>query len=321
VANHLIVRLFTNILFVVSSLVGAAFVAGPEALAEGSAVASVISQKNTAKSTQTGSRTGKPVTNGYIPPASDEELPSLQDVAPANRKDEASDVQSSQEDEPPAEEGMVQVRIRINVPQKIRANSAISVYPYPPRPPRNIIFSTPLPTKDKQIRGQLLNTGYAGRTSLDKTFPPGGWRWQYAMRDAINKSGANPPTTILTMYPWINRILPYMREEIAKVNEVEKDRKIRYQAICKDFEENGQDLENEAMQKGLSPVELRMRYRTGIRMLSGVANVTPGTWWVVATHKVPGLHYFWMQPITVVPGENMSIQLTQANAIAIQGGW
>lgn len=318
-ANQSIIRHFTAALLVFASVGGAAFVASPDARAEGSAVASVISQNSPGKTKQASAGTAKPAVRGYVPAESDAELPSLQDVAPGGSRETSSD--STQEDEPPAEEGQVQIRIRINVPQKNRATSAISVYPYPPRPPRNIFFAAPLPTKEPQVRGQLLNTGYAGRTSLSKTFPPGGWRWQYALREAVDKSGANFPSNILTMYPWVSRILPYMNAEIAKVNEIEKDRKIRYLAICKEFEENGQDLENEALQKGLSPVELRMRYRTGVRMLSGVVNVTPGTWWVVATHKVPGLNYFWMQPITAVAGENMSIQLTQSNAIAIQGGW
>ncbi|MBC7998685.1 MAG: hypothetical protein IAF58_12125, partial [Leptolyngbya sp.] len=219
-ANQSIIRLFTAALLVVVSLGSAAFVASPDARAEGSAVASIISQKTAGKTEQGSAGTVKPAVKGYVPAETDAELPSLQDIAPSARRE--SNSESSPEDELPAEEGQVQIRIRINVPQKIKATSAISVYPYPPRPPRNIFFATPLPTKEKQVRGQLLNTGYAGRTSLSKTFPPGGWRWQYALREAVDKSGANFPSNILTMYPWVSRILPYMNAEIAKVNELEK---------------------------------------------------------------------------------------------------
>ncbi len=100
-----------------------------------------------------------------------------------------------------------------------------------------------LDDKPKSIRSQLLNLGYSNRSSDSKLFPTGGWRWQYILKAALQKSGTRPPTNIVTMYPWTFKMVPYVQAEVRRINEIEADRKVRYQTVVKDFEENGVELE------------------------------------------------------------------------------
>ncbi len=217
-------------------------------------------------------------------------------------------------------EGEANLRVRISVPHQTRAVSSISIYPYPPRPPRMIKAISKLDDKPKSIRSQLLNLGYSNRSSDSKLFPTGGWRWQYILKAALQKSGTRPPTNIVTMYPWTFKMVPYVQAEVRRINEIEADRKVRYQTVVKDFEENGVELENEALQKGLSPIEINLK--NGARkLLSGTATISPGTWYIVASHKTSSLNFFWQIPVTVSAGEKSTVQLTQTNALVIEGAW
>lgn len=212
------------------------------------------------------------------------------------------------------------IRVRISVPHKKRPVSTIMLYPYPPKPPRIKNAIMKLDSKPRTLKNQLLNLGYSGRSGLDKPYVPSGWRWQYAYSAALAKSGTRAPTNIVTFYPWSWKMIPYLKEEVERLNEIETARSERYREAVKEHEQNGVDLETEALQKGLSPVEIKLQAGDTIK-LSGSAKVMCGTWWVVATHKVPGLNFFWQLPVRVEAGENPDVQLTQSNALMIEGGW
>ena len=245
----------------------------------------------------------------------------------------APSAQSSLEDDevPPADdgsqdmnvalpEGEAQLRVRISVPHQVRPNSMITLYPYPPRPPKVVRNINKIDDKPKGIRQQLLNIGYSSRSSDSKLFPQAGWRWKYILKAATEKSGTHPPTNILTMYPWTFKMVPYVQAEIRRINEIEADRKVRYQSAMRDFEENGVELENEATQKGLAPIEINLK-RGDRKLLSGEAVVVPGTWYVVAAHKTANLKFYWQIPVSISAGERQTIQLTQTNALVIEGAW
>lgn len=292
----------------------------------GSAVASVVSQKRSARTGpqdadgQAAVPNRPALTPGAVP-ATEPEPAVLQQIQPSiegEAEQKADDGSQEMVSEPPAGEAML--RVRISVPHQTRPVSSITLYPYPPRPPRVTRQINKLDDKPKSIRNQLLNLGYANRSSDSRLFPTSGWRWQYILRAALQKSGTRTPTNIITMYPWTYKMVPYVQAEIRRINEIEADRKVRYQSAVKDFEENGIDLENEALQKGLAPIEINLKNGTR-KLQSGVAAVSPGTWYIVAAHKTSNLKFFWQIPVTLSAGEKSTVQLTQTNALVIEGGW
>jgi hypothetical protein len=291
-----------------------------------SAVASVVSQKHTARTNPQDANGQKVAPNRPASPprtvtSTEPEAAGLGQIQPsieAEAELKADDGSQEMMSAPP--EGEAMLRVRISVPHQTRPVSSITLYPYPPRPPRMIRQINKLDDKPKSIRNQLLNLGYSNRSSDSRLFPTSGWRWQYILRAALQKSGTRPPTNIITMYPWTHKMVPYVQAEVRRINEIEADRLVRYQSTVKDFEENGIDLENEAMQKGLAPIEINLR--NGARkLLSGEAAVSPGTWYIVAAHKTSNLNFFWQIPVTLSAGEKSTVQLTQTNALVIEGGW
>jgi len=245
----------------------------------------------------------------------------LQQIQPQIEANEDKSVDDdSQEMSGILPEGEAQLRVRISVPHKVNPDSTITLYPYPVRPPKIVTIFAKIDESPKMIRAQLLNLGYAQRSSDSRLFPIGGWRWKYIINAALAKSGTRAPTNIVTMYPWTRKMVPYVQPEIRRINQIEEERKARYRAAQKDFEENGVDIENEALHKGLAPVEIKLIKGRAISM-SGTAVVPPGTWYVVATHKTPNLKFYWQIPVTVSAGDRQTVQLTQTNALVIQGDW
>ena len=216
--------------------------------------------------------------------------------------------------------GEAQLRVRVSVPHKVRPETTITLYPYPVRPPKSLKFPLKIDDNPKALRSQLLNLGYAQRSSDTRLFPIGGWRWKYIINAALAKSGTRAPTNIVTMYPWTFKMVPYVQAEVRRINQIEEDRKQSYLSAMKNFEENGVDLENEALHRGLAPVEIAIK-KGRTTAMSGTAVVPPGTWYVVATHKTPNLKFYWQIPVTVSVGDRSTIELTQTNALVIDGDW
>ncbi len=291
------------------------------------AVASIVSQKRPGKASAPAQedQVKAPKSRSSVPkpqaPKADPEPAVMQQIQPSIEEDETPAADDGSQDEmsaPP--EGESLLKVRISVPHHTRAVSTITLYPYPPRPPKMYRPTLKIHDDAKSIRGQLLNLGYSNRSSDTKLFPHGGWRWHYVLNAAYKKSGSRPPTNIMTMYPWTFKMVPYVRAEIRRINEIEHDRNLRYLVMMKDFDENGVELENEAVQKGLSPVEIKMKKGT-LKLLSGVAAISPGTWYIVAAHKTSNLKFYWQIPVTVAEGEKAAVELTQTNALVIEGDW
>ncbi len=206
--------------------------------------------------------------------------------------------------------------VRINVPHNTHPVDVFTAYPYPVKPPRLAAPPSYLPVDRPSLKGLLLSSGYSARISTDKAYPTGGWRWQYAYNSALKKSKLGLPHTILTMYQWIDAIMPCVAAECRRSNEIEDARWARYQKAVDEFEQKFADIENEAVRKGLYPVEMPCRAR-GFSQ----AQVPPGSYWLTCTRKVPGLTYYWREPVEVAPGAVVNLMLTESNALEILGGW
>ncbi|HEY9719268.1 MAG TPA: hypothetical protein V6C69_17460 [Trichormus sp.] len=216
----------------------------------------------------------------------------------------------------------VQLFVSLDVPHhSSNTVSFCAIYPYPQTLPIRLHQTPPLDTKTFAIRTLLLNTAYARKTMKTVAYPQGGWRWQEAYERALKRSGREEPHVVLNLYPFINDLVPYCREEVKRSNEFEEKRVERYDQAVKDLAETKADTETEATRKGMVPVSVRYTkfFPNGIRQ--GIVRVMPGHWWVIATHKVPGLTYYWQEPVAIQPGEPAEIVLSEKNALLIEGAW
>ena len=219
-----------------------------------------------------------------------------------------------------AKSNKVNLTIHINVPHNMRAVDSCRVYPYPVAPPRQKHPIAPLSTKSKEIQNQLQGLGYSTMSRVEKAYPSGGWRQQYAFRAAEAKSGEGLPHTVFTMYAWREAMEPYMRTEIIRINAIEKDRKERYEAAQQIFDEHRTDMEVQAFNDGLFPQDVLLRPWHGNKK-SGKISLDETNWWIVALHKTPGLQYYWLWPVKLSNAPEQLVELNEDNAIVIDGGW
>ncbi|MBY0360118.1 MAG: hypothetical protein K2W82_19100 [Candidatus Obscuribacterales bacterium] len=215
----------------------------------------------------------------------------------------------------PAEPQTV-LNFRIVVPHNTNAVDVVYVYPYPVKLPPLSGQMNPLPTNPGELKGMILGAGYSDRIDFNRPYPAYGWRWVHSFYRAHAKSGLGWPHTMLTMYPWVDKMLPYVMAEVKHSNSEESERLGRYVKAGEEYESTHVERENEATLKGLVPIAVKMNSR-GI----GQTKLFPGNWWVTATRKVPGLKMFWEIPITCRPDQTINVQFTEANALTIQGGW
>ncbi len=208
------------------------------------------------------------------------------------------------------------IRIEVYVLHNDKPKEEFTCYPYPVRPPDQKTKQIDLPTSRKAIKGFLLNSGYAMRSADKYAYPMFGWRWQYAYHAALDKFQGTVPHTIVSIYPFIDDLSPYILAEDKRINAQEKVRKARWQKAVDEYNDNHQDLEAEAAEKGLAPIPVTMKKR-----YLGSADVPPGTWWISGVHKVAGLQYYWVEPITVAAGDNITLHFTEDNALIVIGGW
>lgn len=214
----------------------------------------------------------------------------------------------------------INLTIHINVPHNNKAVDWCRIYPYPVAPPKIKTEVERLPIRDKQLRSLILAIAYWNKTRTDKPYPAGGWRMQYALQSAIAKSGLNAPHTIVTEYPWADNILPYIRKEVIVINAKELDRKKRHKLAQTIFDEHRADLEVQAFNKGLFPIDVPIsRERGGHR--KGKTLVDKANWWIVVIHKIPGLKYYWLWPVRLNDNPEQLVTLNEDNAIYIEGAW
>lgn len=208
------------------------------------------------------------------------------------------------------------VKIEISVQHNDKPKESFTCYPYPVKPPEHLTKQTFLPTSRAAIRGYLLTSGYAIRSENMYPYPMFGWRWQYAYHAALRNYPGTVPHGVASLYPWIDDMSPLVLKECKRINDKEKLRQTRWQKATDDYNANHEQLEEEASRKGLAPVTMTMNKR----YLANV-DLPPGTWWISGMHKVPGLTFYWQEPITLSVGDNQTILLNEDNALVIEGGW
>jgi len=210
---------------------------------------------------------------------------------------------------------LYEVNVRILTRYQFKQTDTLWVYPYPPKPPKQII-PNPLPDDDGRLRGMLLSTGYTARPDETRSYPSNGWRWIKAMDNAMEKAHLGVPHTMFTMYPWVNKMCPYVRAECTELNQVEEKRSERYDFALGDYQVHHADLEAQATARGYIPVEFKFTAQ-------GVAQATlpKGNWWIAVSRAYPGLKFYWLVPISCSDEKIINVQLNEANALVIGGAW
>lgn len=200
-----------------------------------------------------------------------------------------------------------------------KAVDHIGVYPAPQMPPRMKTEISPLAEDRRSLKQMLLQSGYQDRLSLDHPYPALGYRWHTAFQNALKRAGGGVPHTLLDYYPWINKMVEYVRPEVMKINKKEEARKEAYLKCIQFFQDESRDAESEAVRNNLFPLTLRVgKDSTGG---FGRGEVPAGNWWVTVTRKVPGLQLYWQVPVTLEGGQVSNLVLSEDNALWIQGGW
>lgn len=212
-------------------------------------------------------------------------------------------------------ENLSTLNVRVQTSLEVRPTNSVWAYPYPPKLPKESV-SNPLPEDQNSLKNMILSTGYSARPNLERPYPQSGWRWIHAFQNGVKKAGVGYPHTMITMYPWVNKVFPYVASECRQMNQIEASRSERYQQLASDYERVHADLESVATARNLAPVEVKINNR-GI----GQLKLAPGNWWITATCKSPGLKFYWQVPVSIASGDTTNVQLTEANALIISGGW
>jgi hypothetical protein len=213
------------------------------------------------------------------------------------------------------------VRVQLTVPHSSNAVHKLVAYPYPMALPkaRKEIFD--LSTETRALKEEILTSGYTQRGTSNKPYPFNGWRWQYAYHNALKRAHTYEPAVISDIYPFVSKMTPYCREECRRINNIEHERVERYKRLAEEYEQHAQEAETEATRKGYTPVAVEINKMWRGHFNIGEVRLGEGTWWITGTKKVPGITYYWQQPIEVIKGEPVVCELTEDNALVIEGGW
>jgi hypothetical protein len=208
------------------------------------------------------------------------------------------------------------VTVKVKVPHNKRVYDRFQIFPYPVKPPKKEKETELIPEDPRILRDMLLSIGYSLRSAGHKPYPSGGWRWQYAYNAALRKTGEGVPHFLYQIYPWCDRMQKAVLPEVQRMNAAETARSKNYKKAVEEYENTYSEIENEATRKGLYPLEFKMR---GLGV--GSVHVPAGTWWVAGYHRAAGITYYWYSPITVRDGGKSAYELTEGNALLIQGAW
>jgi hypothetical protein len=228
--------------------------------------------------------------------------------------------------EPPHEDGPAKqakgtLTIRLSVPLMKKRTDIFSLNPYSTAPPKVAIPIAPLPEAPAALRYKIINSGYNARLSMTKPYPDGGWRWHYAYDRARKISGIGEPHVFFQMYNFADDLTPYVVPQCKRINKIEAQRIKTYFALKESFADNHKDEEMEALRLGLEPIKLNFTPVRRGDVLETSLFVSPGDWWITGSHKVPGLIYFWQEPVKIREGDTVVKELNEDNAILVQGGW
>jgi hypothetical protein len=213
------------------------------------------------------------------------------------------------------------VRVQLTVPRNTNAVQKFVAYPYPMQLPkaRKEVFD--LSTDTTALKEEILTSGYLQRGTFIKPYPFQGWRWQYAYHKALKRAHADEPAVITDIYPFVRKMMPYCREEVRSINNIEHERVERYKRMAEEYEQHAQEAETDATRKGYTPVTVEINKMWRGHFNIGEVRLAEGTWWITGTKHVPGLTYYWQQPVEVVNGQPVICELTEDNALVIEGGW
>jgi hypothetical protein len=220
-----------------------------------------------------------------------------------------------------AKQAKILVNVKVIVPQMKNSILTLKAYPYSTRPLKRTTIGQPLPEEEDAIKQTVLSSGYQARLSLDKPYPMGGWRWQYAYRNGLKRSGLGVPHTIFEQYKWANKVVPFVKPECQRINKIEELRDKRYLQAVANYEDNHRDEEMDALKLNQEPVELKLTLTNQNKQREGSLYLSPGEWWITGLHKSPGLNYYWQEPVQVMAGETLNVMLDDSNALYVQGGW
>lgn len=219
------------------------------------------------------------------------------------------------------------VRIRMVVPQMKRSIVELKAYPYRTRPPRVFNENKELPVEEFAVKDMLLASGYQARLSLERPYPMGGWRWQYAYRNGLKASGMGVPHTIVEQYGWAKKLAPYVIPECRRINAIEEKRAARYKEAVALYEDNHREEELDANRLGNATTPIKLELANQNKEWAGKVDLSAGEWWITGTHKTPGLIYYWQEYLKIEPAPKgtqpaaLLLKLDDSNALAITGGW
>ncbi|MBI1268818.1 hypothetical protein GC174_00140 [bacterium] len=229
--------------------------------------------------------------------------------------------EDEEEDELAVRKGKAKIYLTISVPRNKKSVVKVEAYPYPPKPPKSTGYGV-LPTEPKEVKDLLVNHGYLGRVAMDDAYPAGGWRFQYALARAVRKSGKSVPHSILTHYRWADGMIAYLTPELEAVNKVEEARQERFKKYQEQYSNNYALHRNTAVRTSVEKVRFfplpNDRHKKGMNF-GGV--LKDGKWWILASHKAPGLTYFWIEEVDLKNDDRKILEFNESNAICINGGW
>lgn len=235
----------------------------------------------------------------------------------------AADLPSDRATDIPLEDNQdkVKLTIHVQVPQRNRWSTQFTVYPYPVEPPTSNphLLTSLQSVSSSNLKTLLLSLGYSNRIARRVPYPMGGYRTNYAYQQALKRYGGGVPHSLSEVYRWIDEILPYFENEMLKMNEIQRARSQRLDKMREEFADTRADIEAEAVNKELYPQDVRIGTWQGTGQ-KGEVMLTKGKWWVTGTYKTLGLTFYWQEPIDLSQGDQ-SLELTDANALLIQGAW
>ncbi len=208
----------------------------------------------------------------------------------------------------------------VYVPHNNNALDNFIAYPYPLTPLQVTAFKTNLPTDSDKITELLKNELTANKWLIDDAFLRQGFFMQDAFKNALND--CNLPKTGKFDPAWLEQVTTAFKLQAILSNKRELERKDRYDNLVKYVSEDEEGLKDKADAAKLSPVRIpvsQLRHN----LWQGCEWLGEGTWWVVGTHRLPKLTYYWQVKInvpedaTLKTGDAQYLQLTEQNATAI----
>lgn len=212
--------------------------------------------------------------------------------------------------------------VSIYVPHNNNAIDNFIAYPYPFPPPLEMsAFKTDLPTDSSKVE-QLLKDELSARDWLiDGAFLKRGAFMQDAFLRALRD--CKLPLSGKFDQGWLEQVTAPFKLHLMQSNQREEERKQRYKEIADFATDQGEAIKEKSEAAGLCPIRIPV---TQLRhsLWQGCNWLGEGSWWLVGTHKLPNLLYYWQVKVTVPQdaafesGDAQYLQLTDQNAAAIE---